>query len=50
MNKEMFDELRESVKQAGRIHRGEARPSREYVFKSQDVRAIREEPGPREKR
>lgn len=41
MKKEMFDELVQSVKQAGEIHRGEARPSRQYVFKSQDVRAIR---------
>lgn len=45
MKKEMFDELLESVKQAGKIHKGEARPSREYVFKSQDVRAIREKLG-----
>lgn len=41
MKKEMFAELVESVKQAGKIHRGEARPSREYVFKASDIQAIR---------
>ena len=45
MKKEMFDELVESVQQAGAIHRGEARPSRQCAFKSQDVRAIREKLG-----
>lgn len=41
MKKALFEELLESVKQAGRIHRGETAPSREYVFKPEDVRAIR---------
>lgn len=41
MKKEMFAELLESVKQAGKIQRGEAKPSREYVFEPQDVQAIR---------
>lgn len=41
MKKEMFAELLESVKQAGKIHRGEAKPSREYVFEAQDVQTIR---------
>lgn len=41
MKKEMFAELLESVKQAGRIHRGEVKPSREYVFEAQDIQAIR---------
>ena len=41
MKKEMFSELLESVKQAGQIHRGEAKASREYVFKAQDIQAIR---------
>jgi putative transcriptional regulator len=41
MKKEMFAELVESVKQARKIHRGETKPSREYVFKAEDVQAIR---------
>ncbi|MHB0972159.1 MAG: NadS family protein [Thermoanaerobaculia bacterium] len=41
MKKDLFEDLLESVKEAGRIRRGEAAPSREYVFKPQDVRAIR---------
>ena len=42
MKKQLFDELVASIKQAGRIHRGEAQPSRRFVFEPQDVRAIRE--------
>ncbi len=42
MKKELFEELVESIKQAGRIHRGEAQPSRRFVFEPQDVRGIRE--------
>lgn len=41
MKKQLFDELVESIKEAGQIHRGETRPSREFVFDPQDVRAIR---------
>ena len=41
MKKQLFDELVESIKEAGQIHRGEIRPSREFVFDAQDVRAIR---------
>jgi putative transcriptional regulator len=41
MKKELFDKLVESVEQAGKIHRGEVKPSREFVFRAQDVRAIR---------
>jgi hypothetical protein len=32
MNKQLFDELIESIKEAGQIHRGEIRASREFVF------------------
>ncbi len=42
MKKQLFDELIESVQQAGKIHRGEEPPSRKFVFKPEDVRAIRE--------
>jgi len=42
MKKELFNELIASIKEAGKIHRGELPPSREFTFKSEDVRAIRE--------
>ncbi len=42
MKKELFEELVESIKEAGKIHRGEMKASREFVFDPQDVRAIRE--------
>ena len=41
MKKQQFDELIESVREAGRILRGEAKPSREFTFTPEDVRAIR---------
>lgn len=42
MKKEMFDELVASVREAGKIHRGEAKASRTFVFNPEDVRRIRE--------
>ena len=42
MKKKLFNELVESIKEAGKIHRGEIRASREFTFEAQDVRAIRE--------
>jgi putative transcriptional regulator len=42
MKKELFAELIESIKEAGKIHRGEMKASREFVFDPEDVRAIRE--------
>lgn len=41
MKQKDFDELVESVKEAGRILRGEIKPSREFTFSAQDVQAIR---------
>jgi putative transcriptional regulator len=41
MKQEDFDELVESVREAGRILRGEAKPSREFTFSAQDVQSIR---------
>jgi len=41
MKKEDFEKLAESLEQAVQIHRGEAKPSRQFVFKSEDVRRIR---------
>jgi putative transcriptional regulator len=42
MKKELFEELVASVREAGRIHRGEAKPSRQFVYDPEDVRGIRE--------
>lgn len=42
MKKALFDELVGSIKEAGRIHRGEVKPSRTFVFEPEDVRKIRE--------
>lgn len=42
MKKALFDDLIESVREAGRIHRGESKPSRTFVFAPEDVRQIRE--------
>jgi putative transcriptional regulator len=41
MKEKDFEELVDSVREAGRILRGEARPSREFTFSAQDVQAIR---------
>ena len=41
MKGEAFDQLVRSVRQAGRIRRGRAKPSRSTVFKPADVKAIR---------
>jgi putative transcriptional regulator len=37
-----FDKLVRSVKQAGRIRRGKAKPSRTFEFRPADIKAIRE--------
>ena len=41
MKKRDFEELVESVRQAGRIRRGEAKPSRVTEFAPVDVKAVR---------
>lgn len=46
MNKKSFDELIESVREAGKIHRGEKKASRVFSFINPlDVKKIREETG-----
>lgn len=45
MNDAMFNELLESVKEAGKIMRGEAKPSREFAYQNVDIKAIREKTG-----
>jgi DNA-binding transcriptional regulator YiaG len=42
MDKELFEELVNSIKLAGNIARGEALPSRSFTVEEQDVKAIRE--------
>lgn len=45
MKKKLFDELVESVREAGRIRRGEIPPSRRFVFNPVDIKAIRDRLG-----
>ena len=45
MDKAMFEELLESVKEAGAIARGEREPSRKFIFAPLDVKAIRKKTG-----
>ena len=42
MDQDLFDELLESVKEAGQIVKGKRRPSRTFVVEALDVRSIRE--------
>lgn len=42
MKQKDFDELIESVREGGRILRGQAKPSREFAFSPEDVQSIRE--------
>ena len=42
MKRKDFDKLTTSVKQAGRIKRGEAKSSRRVKFRAADVKAIRD--------
>jgi putative transcriptional regulator len=41
MKERDFDDLVTSIKQAGKIRRGKARPSRVFVFKPADIKAVR---------
>jgi len=41
MKKPAFDELIKSVRQAGRVKRGEVAPSRTFRFDPEDIRQIR---------
>ena len=40
-----FQELMTSVREAGRVHRGKAKPSRTTVFRPADVKAVRDKLG-----
>jgi putative transcriptional regulator len=41
MEKNNFDQLIESIKQAGKIKRGEVKPAREFHFSPADIKEIR---------
>ena len=45
MRNDEFDELAGSVREAGKIRRGELPPSREFAYKPADIKAIREKLG-----
>ncbi|MBD3868308.1 MAG: helix-turn-helix domain-containing protein [Acidobacteria bacterium] len=45
MKKSQFDDLTKSVRQAGRIRRGKAKPSRSFVFEPADIKSIRDSLG-----
>jgi len=45
MKKDMFDELTESVREGGRILRGESKPSRAFKVRDPDAAAVRESYG-----
>jgi len=45
MDDKMFNELVGSVKEAGKIRRGEIKPSRRFVYDSLDVKAVRQKSG-----
>ena len=42
MKKALFEEFAESIREGGKIHRGEQAPSRHFDFNPEDVRAIRQ--------
>ena len=42
MDNKLFDELLESVQQAGKIQRGEQSPTRSFEFDDIDVQSVRE--------
>ncbi len=41
MKKELFNELVESIEEAGKIRRGEAKPSRVFHYRPADIKRIR---------
>ena len=45
MEKTLFDELRQSLMEAGAIARGEAQASRRFEIQTPDVKAVREQTG-----
>ncbi len=42
MNSELYKDLSESIREAGRIRRGKAKPSRVFRYDAVDIRKLRE--------
>jgi putative transcriptional regulator len=42
MSSKVFEELRQSIREAGRIRRGEVKPSRVFRYDAIDIRKLRE--------
>ncbi len=42
MDDKLFNELKESIREAGQIRRGERSPAREFTFEPVDIRRLRE--------
>jgi putative transcriptional regulator len=42
MSSELYRELRESIKEAGKIRRGKAKPARVFQYDAVDIRKLRE--------
>jgi putative transcriptional regulator len=42
MNKQLFEDLNKSIKQAGEIRKGKAKPARSFKYNSIDIRKLRE--------
>jgi putative transcriptional regulator len=45
MSSELYRDLSESIKEAGRIRKGEMKPSRVFKFEAVDIRKLRESVG-----
>lgn len=45
MSSELFDDLIKSIKEAGKIRRGRAKPSRKFAYDAIDIRKLRESLG-----
>ena len=45
MDKKMFDELLDSVKEMDKIAKGKKKPSRKFIFNELEVKTIREKTG-----
>lgn len=45
MEKELFDDLVQSLKEAKAISRGEAQPSRSFTLEKPDIKSVREQIG-----
>lgn len=42
MNRQLFEDLSKSIKEAGKIRRGEVKPSRVFTYNAVDIRRLRE--------